>query len=357
MNVNTKQIFEGVLTVEGNPVNIGMSCSELERILNENITVDSDFVGYVLGSELLVEDEKPVSFTVHFKNDTVSNLAINIGGFRDDDAAYEYLMEWLKERKIREWIGDSYYKTEFGSINASLLRDFTGYFAIKISLEYKEVPSRKFPSLKENKNNTVKFVVDSSEYKVQRIPLKELDNQPFLYNFIGDGPMSIHERIDTHSKDDRIETIYFMISKIENGMDTVIGVSEFTYFAVWEAYQNSELFICLDGSAESWGFLGFVCEKYGVGLQDNKGITPYILLFETIHDEVPHNKELKVFEENKNNMKLLYNSALRLTSEYVKIPEKDMTLISLSENKDNLFSGYKKVKDIYLNYQRTEQIY
>ncbi|GAB6458334.1 hypothetical protein bcgnr5390_10190 [Bacillus luti] len=352
MNVNTKQIIEGVITIEDTPVNIGMSRSELERILKENITVDSDFInmGYVLGSGKLVEDEEPVSITVSFENDSVCRLELNIGKYHNDDDAYKYLMEWLKERKITEWIGDSYYKTDFGSLNAYPLRDFTGYFAISISLKYSEILTRNFSPLKDNENNTVKFVVDGSEYKVQRIPLRELDNQPFLNNFIGDGPMSIRELGGTHSKDDRMEIIYFMISKIENGIETIIGLADFTYFAVWEAYQNSELNICLDFHAESWGIVGFVAEEYGCGLHDQKGISPYILLFEKIHDEVPHNKGLKVFEENKNNMKLLFDSAMQLTSEYVKIPEEDMTLISLSKNKDNLFSYNKKVKDIYINY-------
>lgn len=359
MNVNTKQIIEGVITVEDNPINIGMSRSELERILKETIAVDSDFInmGYILGSGKLVEDEEPISITVSFENDTVCRLELNIGKYHNDDNAYEHLMKWLKERKITEWIGDSYYKTDFGSLYAYSLRDFTGYFAISISLKYSKIPTRKFSPLKENKNNTVNFVVDDSEYKVQRIPLRELDNQPFLNNFIGDGPMSIRELGDTHSKDDRMEIIYFMLSTIENGTETIIGLADFTYFAVLGAYQNSELHICLDFHAESWGIVGLVAEKYGCGLQDQKGISPYILLFEKIHDEVPHNKGLKVFEENKNYMKLLYDSAMQLTSEYVKIPEENMTLISLSKNKDTLFYYNKKVKDIYLNYQRTEQIY
>lgn len=355
MNVSTKQIIKGVITIEGNQVNTGISRSDLECILNTKIKVDSDHVGYVLGSELIFEDEQKVSFTVWFKNDTVRKIELNIGEFRYDDDAYNYLKEWLKERKL-EWTGDSFYRTEFGFISPSLRRDIYGYFAINISLEYREIPSRKFLPIKENKRNTIKFVVDDSEYKVQRISLRELDVLPFLNNFIGDGPMSIRELNDTYSKDDRMETIYFMVSKIKNDVETIIGVADFTYFAVWEAYQNSELFFCLDELTEGWGIVGHVVQKYGCGLQNKNGITPYILVFETIHDEVPHNKELKMFNKDNENMKLLYNSALQLASNYVKIPHENMTLISLSRNKDSLFSNYKKVEDVFINYQRTEKV-
>ena len=58
MNVSTKQISNGVITVEGNQVNTGISRSDLECILNTKIKVDSDHVGYVLGSELIFEDEQ-----------------------------------------------------------------------------------------------------------------------------------------------------------------------------------------------------------------------------------------------------------------------------------------------------------
>ena len=53
-----------------------------------------------------------------------------------------------------------------------------------------------------------------------------------------------------------------------------------------------------------------------------------------------------MFNEDNDNMKLLYNSALQLASNYVKIPHENMTLISLSRNKDSLFSNYKKVEDV-----------
>ena len=63
-----------------------------------------------------------------------------------------------------------------------------------------------------------------------------------------------------------------------------------------------------------------------------------------------------MFNEDNDNMKLLYNSALQLASNYVKIPHENMTLISLSRNKDSLFSNYKKVEDVFINYQRTEKV-
>jgi hypothetical protein len=64
---------------------------------------------------------------------------------------------------------------------------------------------------------------------------------------------------------------------------------------------------------------------------------------------------MEVFMENENTMKLLLQSAMRLTSKYVKIPEEDMTLISVSRNKDSMFSYYKTVEDVFINYQRSEK--
>ena len=146
--------------------------------------------------------------------------------------------------------------------------------------------------IKENKRNTLKFVVEDSEYKVQRISLRELDDLPFLNNFIGDGPMSIRELTDTYSKDDRMETIYFMVSKIKNDVETIIGwlISHILQFGRHIKILSC---FCLDELTEGWGIVGHVVQKYGCGLQNKNGITPYILVFETIHDEVPHNKELK----------------------------------------------------------------
>ncbi|PDY14138.1 hypothetical protein COO16_04020 [Bacillus pseudomycoides] len=356
MNINTKEIIKGIITIDGNQVKTGMSISELERVLHTKIEDRDEHVGYVL-SPALMEDEKPINLVTWFKGDTVEILKLKIGGFHDDDVACEYFDDWLEERGITEWVGDSYYQTEFGSLIPSLVHNRYGDYSyeIEISLEYGKIPSRKFSPIEENKNNSVKFVVDDSEFKIQRIPCREAD-MLLLHNWLGNAPMSLDERSERYSKDDRKEIIYFNIIKIENSKETIIGIAEFTYFAVWRTYNYSELFITLDSLTEEWGILGFAIEKYGCGLKDKKGITPYILVFETIHDEVPHNKELKMFMENENNMKLLFESVMRLTSKYVKISEENMTLISLSKNKDRLFSYYKTVDDIFINYQRSENV-
>ncbi|PFD16708.1 hypothetical protein [Bacillus cereus] len=355
MNINTKEILKGIITINGNQVKTGMSISELERVLNTKIEHRNEHVGYVL-NPALIEDEKPINLVTWFKGDTVEILKLNIGGFHDDDVACKYLDDWLEERRITEWIGGSYYQTEFGSLIPSLIHNgYNDYcYEIQISLEYGKIPSRKFPQIKENKNNSVRFVVDDSEFKIQRIPCREADMLP-LDNWLENVPMSLDERSERYSKDDRKETIYFNITKIENRKETIIGIAEFTYFAVWRAYNNSELFITLDDLTEKWGILGFAIEKYGCGLKDKNEITPYILVFETIHDEIPHNKGLKVFMENEKNMKLLFESVMSLTSKYVKISEEDMTLISLSNNKDKMFSYYKTFDDIFINYQRSEK--
>jgi len=359
MIVNTKQIKNGLITVEDVPLKAGISRSELERILNIEIEIENEFVGYVLGSNL-TEDGQEVTFTVQFENDTVESFEVNIGNFLNENLADIFLNEWLEERRITEWVGGSYYETDFGSLTPSIVchRYENFHYDIKISLSEGDIPSKKFLPIRNNKNNSVKFEAKGSEYKIQRIPYKKEEELPYLPNFLGSGPYSITEwcNNDSFTQNDRRETIYFNISKIENNTEAVIGVAEFTYFAIWNPYIKSELFFSLDNLAESWGIVGFAAEKYGCELQNETRISPYILLFENIHDEIPHNKELQLFKDDENNLKSLFNSVIQLTSKYIKIPEEDMTFMSISENRDTMFSYYIRVEDVFVNYQRTSKI-
>lgn len=286
-------------------------------------------------------------------------MKLEFGEFQNADVASEYLHNWLNERGINEWLGadelHTYYKTEFGALMPTLVQQCYGSFrySVQIELKYGNLPSRKFNKIKKNKANTVDIVVDDIKYKIQRVPYKEASELLPLINWLGEGPLSIDETKDKYSKNDRKEILYFNLLKIENDTETVIGIAEFTYFAIWDTYKNSQLSLYLDVLTEEWGVIGYTIERYGCGLKNKEEISPYILAFETIHDEIPHNKELDKFINNKNCMNELSKSAMYLSSKYVKVPEEDITLISISQKRDKMFSYYKKYKDFFINYQRS----
>lgn len=353
LTIDTKEIRKGIVTINGMQITEGLPISELESMLNIKIEERDKYLGYVL-SPVLIEDGNTVKLTTWFEGENVRKLNLDFVGFNNDDDAYKYLKIWLKDRGMPEPVGSdqfhSYYQTEFGAIMPALVSGPNGY-EIQIEFRYGEIPSRKFDPIKEKKNNFLKVMTGDNQYKIQRISRTEEEKLPHLGNWLGRGPFSLNEMNDKHSKDDRKEIIYFNISKIEDGAESVIGVAEFTYLAISNVYENSELFETLDGLTQEWGIIGYAIEKYGCGLENKKGITPYVLVFENIHDEIPSNKELKKFTESDNCMKSLFNSAIHLISKYVKVKEEDITLISVSTNKDNLFSYHKKCEDVFVNYR------
>jgi hypothetical protein len=360
MNINTKEIYKGIVTVDGKPIRAGMLISELEDILNITIDKREEHCGYIL-TPTLIEDGSFIKLSTRFKGDSVKDIEYSFDGFRDNDTAHKFLEKWLKDRDITEWIGSdisgTYYKTEFGTLTPALVHHCYGTFdyAIAIRLKYGEVPSRKFMPIKENKSNICNLIIDEVEYKIQRITPREADSMPFLGNFLSDRPVSISQWKESYSTNDRMEIIYFNISKISDGVETVLGIAEFSYLAVLDMYNSSGLFLTLDGLTEEWGIIAHTIEKYGCGLESKKGLTPYILVFEDIHNEIPHNKEMSKFIENEDCMRGLYKSAIQLVSKYVKIPEVDITLVNVSSEKDNTFSYYKKCEDVFINYQRSEK--
>lgn len=350
MNIDTKHIKKGLITIDGKPIKVGMSVSEVEQILQTEIGVDREYVGYVTGG--MTEDGRPMSVTTRFKDDLLHKLEVNIGGFDTVESALEKLDEWLEDREITEWIGDSYYKTDFGTISPSVVRNSgirPGGCKISVSMNYDEIRERKFLPIKKNKKNTVIFEVDGSAYAIQRVPHQEVDNLP-VGSWLGDGPQSLLEN-ESWNVNDRKEEIYFTVSKIEDDKTEVIGIAQFTYFAFGEAYRNGELFYVLDGLTEEWGIIGFMIE----GLDsETEEFTPFMLVYEGIHDELPFNKELQAFQEDELKLEMLFNAALRLTTEYVKIPDDYLTLVEVSRKRNNLLPCYKTIEDIFINYRLPE---
>ena len=361
MNINTMEIKKGIITVDGKPFRIDMTISELEVLFNYKIENREGYVGHIL-SNSLTENGEHVYPRVWFENDNIDIFELEFGEFHSKDDALEYLNNWLNERDITEWIGSDevhkYYKTEFGAVIPAIVQKCYDSFAytVVMKLKYGQLPNRKFTQIRKNKNNTVNIAIDNVQYNVQRIPYKEVDTLPYLNNWLGDGPMRIEYLDDNYNKNNRMEIIYFNISKMENGIATVIGIVEFLYLAVLDTYKNSELFVSLDSLTEEWGIIAYTIEEYGCGLGNKKIITPYILAFENIHDEIPHNNDLETFINNKNCMKELFKSALYLTSKYVIIPEEDITLINVSDERDDMFSYYKKYNNTFINYQHLEKM-
>jgi hypothetical protein len=358
MDINTKRIKEGIITVGGKPFRIDMTIEELENLFNYKIKNMEQYVGLPI-SEKLMEDGETILPMAWFSDGRIDIFKLQIDGFQNKKAASEYLNNWLNDRNINKRLGEAdhytYYETDFGAVIPTLCERCFSPFGntIEIELKYGELPNIKFTHIKKNKNNVVAIAVDDVQYKIQRVPFDEEDTLPYLGNWLGEGPMSIDESKDEYGKDDRKEIIYFSISRVENGIESVIGIAEFTYLAVWDVFTNNELFDYLDCLTEEWGMIGSAIEKYGCSLRTKKGITPYILAFEEIHDEFPYNEELMRFEADDSCIDGLFKAAMTLTSKYVKIPEEDMTLISVSIERDNMFSYYKRIDDVFINYQRS----
>jgi hypothetical protein len=285
-----------------------------------------------------------------------------VGKFASDDNAAEYLNQWMKKNGITEIYGkdifSTYFKTETGIVESHVDFTFTGdviTFDIEIELTNKNIPVRKFKSIRKNKNNTCNFTVNDAEFKVQITSQRAVPELAKLggilkseaYQINGDTP---------YSKNNKIETMYFYVAKIEGDIENVIGILELTYMAVLDSYRAKELSADLGEICTTWGDLGYAIQKYGCGIGSKKGITPYVLFFETIHGEIPYNKYLDEFMENNEYVKELLKTAAKLTAKYIDIPEEYITVMSLSMGKDPAFQYSKEFGNrngnIYVNHIR-----
>jgi len=296
MLINTKDVNKGIIEINGEQIKEGMLITELENILNTKLENIKENCGYSVLTELN-EDEKTTEIYVWFSNGKIKTVEIQFSKFKTENEAAKYLDSWLINKGVTEFYGsdksNTYYKTETGVLIPHIIINYSdNNYAIRIILRDGERPERKFKSIKKNKNNSKTFIINSTEYKIQRVPYKELKDLPHLGNFLGDGAFSLAEMDKKYTKDNRIEIMYFYISKIENNIETIIGVADFTYLAVWDTYKTRNLFDCLDFLAEEWGIVAYAINKFECELNNKKEISPYILVCEEIHNEIPYNEAL-----------------------------------------------------------------
>lgn len=103
---------------------------------------------------------------------------------------------------------------------------------------------------------------------------------------------------------------------------------------------------------EGLGIVGSVVENEGCSVRDNEAISPYILLAEDFHNEIPKNKDFDLAIEQEFFLSQLYNSVLDVVATYIGEPRKNLTLMSLSYEEDPLFDYSVMFEDIYVNYKR-----
>ena len=95
-----------------------------------------------------------------------------MGKFASDDNAAEYLNQWMKKNGITEIYGkdifSTYFKTETGIVESHVDFTFTGdviTFDIEIELTNKNIPVRKFKSIRKNKTIPVILLLTMQNLK------------------------------------------------------------------------------------------------------------------------------------------------------------------------------------------------
>ncbi|MEK4532104.1 hypothetical protein [Solibacillus sp. FSL K6-1554] len=352
--LDTKQIYyDRTITINGQLINKGMDASTLEKILQQKITDTRAYCWHVCNG--MFEDEQPNGLQVIYKDDLVEKLALYIDGLKTEDEAMEYLDKWIRNRGFSDKAyGDGIYKTDFGYITVAVSHYFMeNKFSITIELTFEELPTRKFGPFTPNAVHSGYLFLKGEQYTLLRLTIPEVEQLP-IFNVFGNGPMSLNDSGGNWSFTDRFEIIYFAISKIENGNETILGILETTYFSITDSYTNKELYWDLDNLNEEWGLLGETIERYGCDLDDLEEISPFCLVYEKIHNELPENKDLFTFMNNSTCMHWLFEASGNLTAKYVGIKNKeDLTFIQISEEENvNGLRYSKPLHDFYINYRR-----
>lgn len=357
--IDTKQIYyDGSISINNQTLYKGMSVSELEQILQTEITDTMEHVGHIIDG--LFEDRQPHELVLRYKDDLLESVGIQISGFGTYEEAMKYLNEWLKDRGFTDKAyGDGHYKTNFGYITPKICsyafnRILVSHnYTIDIEPIYSELPTRKFKPIQHNALHSVELFLEDEKYKLQRLTIPEMEQQP-ICNVIEYGPMSLDDCGENWNFNDRLESIYFALSKIENDTETILGILDTTYISLFESYLKDELYFDLDSLDDDWGLLAIAIDQYGFNQSDLTELSKYCLVYETIHKELPENKDLLTFMEDDTCRYWLFEAAASLTAKYVGIKNKeDITFVHITEDervKD--FKYFKKLEHFYINYRR-----
>lgn len=206
-----------------------------------------------------------------------------------------------------------------------------------------------FNSIRWRRNNRISFKIDNVKYSIQRITPSQVKLLPVKFNNYKLGLYSQNYK-GNYIKNDRIEKVYFYISRLENYKEEVIGIAEFSYLSILKAYNNKQLFSLLDDERAEWGIIGAFLEERGCGKQYE--ISPYILLFDKIYGNIRDNKKSIHFLNNIDCKKKLYAAATILVSDYMKINKNDITLMNISNKYDEAINNFTDFMGFKVNYIR-----
>lgn len=357
MEISTKKIGQGIITIDNIRISKGMLIDDLEQKLKFSLKEKGDFCGYTLPLNL-IENGLSIDIIVWLDKGVIRTIKLDLGEFNNREDASDFVGEWLSKRGVTEIVGSddlhTYYKTECGALMPSIVNStYKPYNNYSISIETTDkVPGRKFSKISTSARDTKYFEVSGVDYKIQRIDSENEFNMLPITNWLGIGPFSLTNMGDDYDKNDRIEIIYFLISKVVDGNEIVLGVVEFQYLAVLKAYRNSELFYILDAMTERLGIVGSVVEDMGCNIIRNDKISPYILLLEDFHNEIPKNNHFDLAIGQEAFLSEMYNSALDIVAAYVGELRKNITLMDLNSAEDSLFDYSAMLEDIYVNYKR-----
>lgn len=353
MIVNTQNIKQGLITINNIPIKKGQPIDFLEKELGFVMQSKGNNCGYALPLDL-IEDEQLINVFVWLNDGIINSFRLELIGFNTEDEAYDVLEKWMKERNVDTLIGaddfNVFYKTDFGALLPSLVNSVYDDCNYSISIKLSDsVPFRKFSKIEPNECLTNYFNLKEHKYKVQKINEDYIDLNGYL-DWFGNSVFSLSKN-DEDISGDRIEVFKFLISKL-NKEETVLGAVEFAYMSVSETYLDSDFFLKLDDLTQAFGIVGYVIQELGCNAFDKSKISPYILLLEGFHNEIPLNKEFDDLIKDSSFLLELFKSASKVTANYVDLPSKYLTVINISHKVDNLFNHHIKCGDTFVNYDR-----
>lgn len=355
MDINTKEIKKGFITINSVEVKKGTSARELEKELGFVLKNKSNYTDYIIPFDF-IEDGQPVSVYIGLDNDyNINMLKLELNDFSTKDEALGTLRKWLYTRGILSTLDESnisrYYKADFGTLRVVVKSSADNTPPYFVSIELTDIPYSKFSNLKLDNEYVSVLNLSEHEYKIQKIDGYNDEIYSSL-NWLGDAPVNLRDDSDDYNDRDRLEVLRFLLSRTVGDNTVEVGVIEFMYLSVVDIHTEPYFFFKLDALTESLGVIGYVIEETGCSVPDKTKISPYILSFEDINKAAPNSKELENLLTDKTLSNKLFGSILNLVSDYVNIPVESLTLVDVSRNINSSFDHHVQCEEIYLNYIR-----
>lgn len=173
---------------------------------------------------------------------------------------------------------------------------------------------------------------DGYSYRLKRITPAEEQSLPLL-NFLGHGPLNLISQCQNDwSDDNRLEKLFFVLQRNEEGLYKDMGYFEFTYLAWLKSYEAGYLYGILDTISSFLGEVGLFISNNYRRLRNEKAITPNVLTFEAAYNlENPHLAFPPLVIDNAAFTKIVLKAAARLVSNYVNVPIQNLTILEIND--------------------------